>query len=360
MMKVKSVMATVKELAGSDRIRIMLAKGIIWMMLSNIAGASSAIQAYAAVSAVSSNSLSGDSIAVEGISDNSAPVISISVNEAKSSGAKKLFEIKTSDIGSGIALIQAENIKAGVRSTLVQADDLYRELSEEVNVELTITNNGSYRVYAYDGKGNAAVQRIEASGIGGYSPDKYRERMEKNAYDNDNYHKDSSYNNTVPTYENAVIFGGNGDGTDYQSANKNTSYVYKSKNNILPSAGIGMYDDWSMLRKKEKAGVARLWSEEGSDGEWTVADSGSGDELEYRTEISTLLNKRTSPFSAETSGIGDMIIEGSRESYDTGMSSKTFSRRKITGIIIIVVLVSASLIGICLFIMKKGKEPPVR
>lgn len=334
--------------------QIMIVKGLILTVLLSIAGILPAAQANAAGEEVSGNSVSSDSPAKEGTSDNSAPVISISVNEAKSSDGKKVYDIKTSDTESGIALIQAENTKAGVRSTLFQADDLYRELSEEVKVELTITANGCYRVYAYDRKGNAAVERLEVSCVAGYSPDKYRKKMESNTSYNESYYKEVPYDNTAPTYENPVIFGGDRDTGHDSGYNKNASYVYKSKNNLLPSAGIGIYDDWSLLKKKAETKVSRLWSEEGSEGEWTIGSNGDGDELEYKTEISTLLNKRTSPFSAETSEIGDMIIESSREAGDTGRSIRVLSGRKITAVIIITVLVSASLAGIFLFNIKKG------
>ena len=124
--------------------RIMIVKGLILTVLLSIAGILPAAQANAAGEEVSGNSVSSDSPATEGTSDNSAPVISISVNEAKSSDGKKVYDIKTSDTESGIALIQAENTKAGVRSTLFQADDLYRELSEEVKEELRAITPATY------------------------------------------------------------------------------------------------------------------------------------------------------------------------------------------------------------------------
>ncbi len=334
--------------------RIMIAKGLIFTVIFGIAGILPTLRAYAAAPEVIGNSVSSNSTIVEGVSDNEAPVITISENKGHSSRGRKVYDINTSDIISGIALIQAENTGAGVRSTLFQADDLYRGLNAEESAELIVTANGSYRVYAYDGKGNAAVQKLEVTGFGGFSTDKYRAIIEKNTSDNASYHKETSYNNTAPTYENTVIFGGNGDEEGSQGENKNTSYVYKSKNNLLPSAGTGIYDDWSMLKKKEDTRISRLWSEEGRDGEWIAGDRGSGDEPEYKTEISTLLNKRTSPFNTEASGIGDMIIESSEEARDTGRAAKALSGRKITAVIIITGLVSVSLAGIFLFNMKKG------
>ncbi|MCR5746339.1 MAG: hypothetical protein K6G03_01350 [Lachnospiraceae bacterium] len=329
---------------------------LICLMMCTI-GNGGSLKVYAFGDTVSDNladTVSDDDILGDITKNIDIPVMTVSENEEAGISGRRTFQITAEDSGSGIALIQAENIDAGVRSTLFQNGSVSgNDINKKVVCDLIIAGNGSYRVFAYDGTGNAAVYELEVSDIMKYTPDRYNEMIKRNKV----YSKDEEqygYNTEVkPVYNGVAVFGGNKTNVQYDDTNKNNSYVYRKPVSVLPTAGIGIYDDWSMLKKKEDNAAERNWSGDDTDSEPINEGSVQEEEADHKSRLNIMSEEGQSPFEAETSEIGEMIIESSVPPTAGGSREEGISSRKIAAAIIMAFLVLLPVGGIFLFSIKK-------
>ncbi len=239
-------------------------------------------------------------VSSDSLSDNEAPQIDISLK-----GRSVL--IHAADSGTGVALIQAENAAVGIRKTLYQSVNMHDETAEAV---LKITANGRYRIYAYDGAGNAAAESVEIADI--VKPDIERYRLE--AEDNMNSHfekSNSSYDglDKEPVYEEPARFGGDPSGASYGGFKSEGGYTWRSASGNSASAESGSYSDWSMLKKKENKVPGRVWSE-GALAGYVSLMTDAAEDSDLMREVYVLGTRKPSIFSEDTSRIGEMIIEG--------------------------------------------------
>ena len=107
----------------------------------------------------SDNTVSGGQV-----SDNEVPSLSIRVAEEYE--REMLLHIHAVDEGSGVALIQADNDRVGIRKTLYRPSRMEEsQLEKSVNTTLWINTNGCYNIYVYDGKGNGAARAVSISSL---------------------------------------------------------------------------------------------------------------------------------------------------------------------------------------------------
>ena len=266
------------------------------------------------------------------VSEDQIYEIVISCNLVSKTKRKVGILISAESKGSGVALIQAENERAGIRKTIYKIAD--KDIDpvrpsedgndDAVDVKFTLTANGSYIFYAYDEKGNMDLMRLSVSDIERRDISAYLELAERNrmesetgTYD-DSQNEDGAYTLKLGT----AYIGGGGTDTDSdreKAYRSGQGYIVRSGDGSgtdTETAASGKYKDWSMLRNREKRSDFRAWYE-------PYALSGDNIKPQPLENVLDLSDYETDLFNAdyreeEEEGEGEGVLGESASPYEDG------------------------------------------
>lgn len=313
------------------------------------------------------------------VSEDQVYEISISCNLAGKTKRTVLISVSAKSKGSGVALIQAENEKAGIRKTIYKRADegVYRvnpegEYDDAVDLKFTLTSNGSYIFYAYDGKGNMDSVSFTASDMERRDISYYLELAELNRKESDTGDRSQDEDGDYPLYLGTAFIGGGGTDADSYPAKAYDSrqgYVVRSGDgsgdDTEPSAS-DKYKDWSMLKSRDKGSDFRSWYE-------PYALSGDNARPQPLENVLNLSDYETDLFKAEHRAESDGVLGESASPADgggkSGFPDLKFSRPDdniggmndsnriiIIGVIVFIIILIMLLAGLLLMRGTKDKK----
>ena len=170
---------------------IIIIAGILLLLLGNNGAYAGETLSGNSVSEnkVSENGISENGVSDNAVSDNDAPSdsgnvtdkVTVSITGISAMRDAAIVSISADCNGGGIALIQTENVLAGVRKTLYRAGNMEKDTREDSKcLDFRVTANGSYMFYAYDTKGNYDSCRAEIHELVRQTMDEYQERAAEN------------------------------------------------------------------------------------------------------------------------------------------------------------------------------------
>ncbi|MCR5774683.1 MAG: hypothetical protein K6G42_06320 [Lachnospiraceae bacterium] len=236
-------------------------------------------------------------------------------------------KVNVDSVGSGISLIQAENIAVGIRKTLYGPKEISADINEDhAEAKLRITANGVYMFYAYDGKAVSDTCEVRISDIPGAGFQERIEEAEKNrngstvntsGIDTDDGSGDDGDGGdddrgTEGNFSGSVILGGAGQSGAIPSSAGIRDYTVKSRDDRersdLLKAGE-KYSGWSLLNRVGDKGDLKAWY--GTD--YDLTKGGSETDRGPLYNVMDLSDYETGVFSRELSVAGEKTEVGTED-----------------------------------------------